>query len=198
MAEFIIAITGGIGSGKSAVANQFELLGITVVDLDDASRAIVAPGMPALHEIAKHFGDTVLTSSGELDRRTLRELVFKVPEDRQWLEKLTHPLINEWAAKQLLHASSKYAIVVNPLLRVRGGYVNRILVVDVPVEVQIRRTVERDQVSKEQAESIVSAQINRVDRLQLADDIIANSGTIDELAPKVKSLHREYLELTNE
>lgn len=198
MAEFIIAITGGIGSGKSAVANQFELLGITVVDLDDASRAIVAPGMPALIEIAKYFGDSVLTSSGELDRRILRELVFKVPEDRQWLEKLTHPLINEWAAKQLQNASSQYAIVVNPLLRVRGGYVNRILVVDVPVEVQIKRTIERDQVSKEQAESIVSAQINRADRLQLADDIIENSGTIEELEPKVKSLHREYLVLINE
>jgi len=198
MAEFIVAITGGIGSGKSAVATQFESLGITVVDLDDASRAIVAPGMPALKEIAKRFGAAVLTSSGELDRRTLRELVFKVPEDRQWLEKLTHPLINEWAAKQLHNAGSKYAIVVNPLLRVRGGYVNRILVVDVPVEVQIRRTIERDQVSKKQAESIVSAQIDRSDRLQLADDIIENSGSIDDLKPKVKALHREYLELTNE
>ena len=198
MARFTVAITGGIGSGKTAVSNHFEELGVAVVDLDEASRAIVAPGMPALQEIVQYFGGNVVTGSGELDRRALRELVFKTPEDRRWLEKLTHPLINDWTVTQLRNAASQYAIVVNPLLRARGGYVNRILVVDVAVEVQVARTMERDQVSKEQAESIISAQISRIERLELADDIIVNGGTVKELEPQVRALHKKYLELSNE
>ena len=198
MARFTVAITGGIGSGKTAVSNHFEELGVAVVDLDEASRAIVAPGMPALQEIVQYFGGNVVTGSGELDRRALRELVFKTPEDRRWLEKLTHPLINDWTVTQLRNAASQYAIVVNPLLRARGGYVNRILVVDVAVEVQVARTMERDHVSKGQAESIISAQISRIERLELADDIIVNGGTVKELEPQVRALHKKYLELSNE
>lgn len=198
MARFTVTITGGIGSGKTAVSNHFEELGVAVVDLDEASRAIVAPGMPALQEIVQYFGGNVVTGSGELDRRALRELVFKTPEDRRWLEKLTHPLINDWTVTQLRNAASQYAIVVNPLLRARGGYVNRILVVDVAVEVQVARTMERDQVSKEHAESIISAQISRIERLELADDIIVNGGTVKELEPQVRALHKKYLELSNE
>ena len=197
MAEFVVAVTGGIGSGKTAVSDRFESLGVTVVDLDVAARAVVEPGQPALAAIAAHFGDDVIAADGHLDRRALRAHIFKNPEDRRWLERLTHPLINQWTRDQLSGASSPYAMVVNPLLRARGGYVDRILVVDVPVDLQIERTMDRDNVPREQAEAIVAAQIDREQRLQLADDVIENAGSLDSLEPEVHALHEKYLSLAD-
>ena len=155
ISNFIVAVTGGIGSGKTVVADRFSDLGVDVIDLDTASRAIVEPGSQALKEIASHFGDGMIGLDGRLDRKALRQLVFDKPTERRWLEKLTHPLINEWTLRQLHAVRSAYAMVVNPLLRARGGYVNRILVVDVPVDVQIQRTMERDKVTRREAEAIV-------------------------------------------
>ena len=146
--RFIVAITGGIGSGKTAVSDRFANLGIDVIDLDAASRAVVEPNSLALKEISNHFGDGMIRSNGHLDRKALRQHVFDNPIERRWLEKLLHPLINEWTLRQLRAVQTMYAMVVNPLLRARGGYVDRILVVDTPTEIQIERTMQRDKVPR--------------------------------------------------
>ena len=195
MADYIVAVTGGIGSGKTAVSDRFETLGVRVVDMDVASRVIVEPGQPALTAIADRFGTGMLNDDGTLDRRALREHIFAHKEERIWLNQLTHPLINAWVADELKAAMSPYAMVVNPLLMRKDAYVNRILVVDVPVETQITRTMARDTVDREQAARIVASQIGREARLKLADDIIVNDGGIEALAPEVEVLHQRYADL---
>ena len=195
MADYIVAVTGGIGSGKTAVSDRFETLGVRVVDMDVASRVIVEPGQPALTAIADRFGTGMLNDDGTLDRRALREHIFAHKEERIWLNQLTHPLINAWVADELKAAMSPYAMVVNPLLMRKDAYVNRILVVDVPVETQITRTMARDTVDREQAARIVASQIGREARLELADDIIVNDGGIEALAPEVEVLHQRYADL---
>lgn len=195
MAEYIVAITGGIGSGKTAVSDRFETLGVRVVDMDVASRVIVEPGQPALDAIAGRFGATMLSEDGTLNRRALREHIFAHKQERIWLNQLTHPLINAWVADELKAATSPYAMVVNPLLVRKDAYVNRILVVDVPVEIQIVRTMARDDVEREQAERIVASQIGREARLELADDVIVNEGDLAALQPEVLALHERYVGL---
>ena len=193
MADFIVAVTGGIGSGKTAVSDRFAVLGVEVVDMDIASRVVVEPGRPALAEIANRFGPTMMDKNGALDRRALREHIFQDKDERRWLERLLHPLVNQWVAEQLRAATSDYAIVVNPLLVRKDAYVNRVLVVDVPVDVQVERTIERDKVSREQAQAIVKSQIDRERRLGLADDIIENKGELAALEPSVTALHERYV-----
>ncbi|MEC9240684.1 MAG: dephospho-CoA kinase [Pseudomonadota bacterium] len=195
MSKFVVAVTGGIGSGKTAVSDRFSNLGIDVIDLDTASRVVVEPGTQTLDEIYNHFGNGVVGSDGYLDRKTLRQQVFDNPTERRWLEKLLHPLINEWTVRQLQAVQSIYAMVVNPLLRARGGYVNRILVVDAAVEVQIERTMERDKVARTEAQAIVGSQLDRAGRLALADDIILNEGSLLRLDSKVQKLHGRYTEM---
>ena len=195
MSKFVVAVTGGIGSGKTAVSDRFSNLGIDVIDLDAASRVVVEPGTQTLAEIYSHFGNGVVGSDGYLDRKTLRQQVFDNPTESRWLEKLLHPLINEWTVRQLQAVQSIYAMVVNPLLRARGGYVNRILVVDAAVEVQIERTMERDKVARTEAQAIVGSQLDRAGRLALADDIILNEGSLLRLDSKVQKLHGRYTEM---
>lgn len=195
--RFIVAITGGIGSGKTAVSDRFANLGIDVIDLDAASRAVVEPNSLALKEISNHFGDGMIRSNGHLDRKALRQHVFDNPIERRWLEKLLHPLINEWTLRQLRAVQTMYAMVVNPLLRARGGYVDRILVVDTPAEIQIERTMQRDEVPRKQAQAIVDSQLDRAGRLALADDVILNAGSLNELNNRVRELHERYLVLAD-
>ena len=195
--KFIVAITGGIGSGKTAVSDRFANLGIDVIDLDAASRAVVEPNSLALKEISNHFGDGMIRSNGHLDRKALRQHVFDNPIERRWLEKLLHPLINEWTLRQLRTVQTMYAMVVNPLLRARGGYVDRILVVDTPAEIQIERTMQRDEVPRKQAQAIVDSQLDRAGRLALADDVILNAGSLNELNNRVRELHERYLVLAD-
>ena len=195
MSKFVVAVTGGIGSGKTAVSDRFSNLGIDVIDLDTASRVVVEPDTQALNEISSHFGDGVVGSDGHLDRKALRQQVFGNPTERRWLEKLLHPLINQWTLRQLQAVQSIYAMVVNPLLRARGGYVNRILVVDAAVEVQIERTMERDKIVRKEAQAIVDSQLGRAGRLALADDVIQNEGSLLRLNSKVRKLHRSYIEM---
>ena len=195
MSKFVVAVTGGIGSGKTAVSDRFSNLGIDVIDLDTASRVVVEPGTQTLDKIYSHFGNGVVGSDGYLDRKTLRQQVFDNPTERRWLEKLLHPLINEWTVRQLQAVQSIYAMVVNPLLRARGGYVNRILVVDAAVEVQIERTMERDKVARTEAQAIVGSQLDRASRLALADDIILNEDSLLRLDSKVQKLHGRYTEM---
>lgn len=197
MSRLVIGITGGIGSGKTAVSDRFKALGVTVVDADVAARAVVEPGRPALAAIAEHFGDEVIHPDGSLDRAELRRKVFADPEERRWLEKLTHPLINEYLREELDKAESPYAILVSPLLAETGQsrFCHRVLVVDVPEEVQIQRTMARDDNDEAQVRRIIKAQASREERLALADDVIVNDRGLEALDEEVARLHQIYMEM---
>ena len=193
----IIGLTGGIGSGKSAVSDKFKSLGINVVDADVAARTVVEPGQPALAEIERHFGSNILNQEGVLDRAQLREIMASDSEERVWLESVLHPKIGEQIAKELAESTSPYTIYVAPLLLETNSQkmCSRVLVVDVPKEIQIQRTAERDKVSEIQIEKIVAVQMEREERLEKADDVLVNTGTIKELEQQVMKLHQKYLEM---
>lgn len=193
----IIGLTGGIGSGKSAVSDKFKSLGITVVDADVAARTVVEPSQPALAEIERHFGSNILNQEGVLDRAQLREIMASDSEERVWLESVLHPRIGEQIAKELAESTSPYTIYVAPLLLETNSQkmCSRVLVVDVPKEIQIQRTAERDKVSEIQIEKIVAVQMEREERLEKADDVLVNTGTIKELEEQVVKLHQKYLEM---
>ncbi|MEM7220121.1 MAG: dephospho-CoA kinase [Pseudomonadota bacterium] len=197
--NLIVGLTGGIGSGKSAVSERFEAKGIRVVDADIASRVVVEKGRPALAAIAEHFGEGILQEDGTLDRAKLREKIFADPSERKWLESLLHPLINEYIFSELAKAESPYAILANPLLFETGQEqrCDRVLVVDVPVELQVKRTMERDGNSEEQVRAIIAAQIPRDDRLARADDVVENDKDLTHLDLEVYRLHAEYLKHLN-
>ncbi|MGZ0705528.1 dephospho-CoA kinase [Pseudomonas piscis] len=194
---WILGLTGGIGSGKSAAAQHFIYLGIHVVDADHAARWVVEPGRPALEQIARHFGDGVLQADGQLDRAALRQLIFEDPQQRRWLETLLHPLIAEEIASHLARAQSPYAILVSPLLVESGQaqMTQRILVIDAPQQLQIERTLLRDQVSEQQVQAILQAQASREERLRHADDVLVNDRDRAWLHSEVERLHHFYLTL---
>lgn len=191
----IIGLTGGIGSGKTAVSDSFEALGIDVVDADLASRVVVQKGKPCLLKIAQHFGEDILTKEAELDRAKLREIIFKSEEEKNWLESLLHPAIANQIQDELNASKSPYTILVSPLLLETNqkDFCSKVLVVDVPVETQVERTLKRDGVSKEQVQAIINSQISRNDRLNLADEVIVNDGTLEDLEITVKILHEKFL-----
>ncbi|MDC0141371.1 dephospho-CoA kinase [Gammaproteobacteria bacterium] len=191
----IIGLTGGIGSGKTAVSDSFEALGIDVVDADLASRVVVQKGKPCLLKIAQHFGEDILTKEAELDRAKLREIIFKSEEEKNWLESLLHPAIANQIQDELNASKSPYTILVSPLLLETNqkDFCSKVLVVDVPVETQVERTLKRDGVSKEQVQAIINSQISRNDRLNLADEVIVNDGTLEDLEIAVKILHEKFL-----
>jgi dephospho-CoA kinase len=195
---WILGLTGGIGSGKSAAAQCFIELGIHLVDADQAARWVVEPGRPALTRIVEHFGTEVLQADGTLDRAVLRELIFKDSEQRVWLEGLLHPLIREEITQVLARAESPYAILVSPLLleTTQHQMVKRVLVIDVPQALQIERTVRRDSSDEEQVRAILKAQISREDRLRRADDVIVNDRDLTWLKTQVERLHDFYLTLS--
>ncbi|QHP52970.1 dephospho-CoA kinase [Pectobacterium carotovorum subsp. carotovorum] len=194
---YIVALTGGIGSGKSTVADEFAKLGATIVDADIIARQVVEPGKPALDAIRLRFGDAMLNTDGSLDRAALRQRIFSSPAEKQWLNNLLHPLIHQETQAQFQVASAPYILWVVPLLVENGlqQRAQRILVVDVDKETQLARTLARDGISLQQAENILAAQATREQRLAYADDIIDNSRCPNELAPQVAELHRQYLEL---
>jgi len=192
-----VGITGGIGSGKSAVTDRLADKGIAIVDADVVAREVVEPGTPALAEIADRFGAGILQDGGSLDRAALRKIVFENPDERQWLERLTHPLIGDRIAEQLAAAASPYAVLVSPLLLEgsQKAYVDYVVVVDVPEAVQIERAARRDNNSEELVRRIMAAQLSREERLAQADAVIDNSGGLEELGSAVDKLHEELLEL---
>ncbi|OQR31031.1 dephospho-CoA kinase [Pseudomonas sp. Bc-h] len=194
---WILGLTGGIGSGKSAAAQCFVDLGIHLVDADNAARWVVEPGRPALAKIAEHFGADVLQADGTLDRAALRELIFKDPQQRVWLEGLLHPLIREEIRQYLARAESPYAILVSPLLLETSQHqmVQRVLVIDVPEAVQIERTVLRDKTNEAQVRAILEAQASREERLSRSDDVIVNDRDPAWLKSEVERLHHFYLTL---
>lgn len=194
---YIIALTGGIGSGKSTIANAFSRYGVAVVDADVIARQVVEPGTLALAKIAEHFGNEILMTSGILNRAVLRQRIFSQPDGKTWLNQLLHPLIRQATQRQLAQASSPYALWVVPLLVENGlrDHADRVLVIDVNIETQRTRTVAREGISYQQVEDILSAQATREQRLAIADDIINNSGIALEIEVSVNALHRRYLKL---
>ena len=194
---WILGLTGGIGSGKSAAAQHFIDLGVHLVDADNAARWVVEPGRPALAKIVEHFGAQVLQTNGELDRSALRRLIFQDPAQRRWLEKLLHPLIGQEIISYLARAESPYAILVSPLLVESGQYkmTQRVLVIDAPEQLQIQRTMQRDSTGEEQVQAILKAQASREQRLSHADDVLINDRDPAWLKSEVERLHHFYLTL---
>ena len=194
---YTVALTGGIGSGKSTVANAFSRLGVTVVDADIIARQVVEPGQPALDAIVDRFGSPILHPDGSLNRRALRERIFAKPEEKAWLNALLHPLIHQQTQREMAQAASAYVLWVVPLLAENQLHkkADRVLVVDVPPETQILRTMRRDNVSRQHAEQILAAQATREARLAIADDVINNNGAPDAIAADVDRLHQRYLHL---
>ncbi len=192
-----IYLTGGIGSGKTLISDLFAEKGVPVIDTDLISRAIVQPGQPALEEIQQAFGPEIVTTSGELDRRKLRELVFQNTEAKQTLEAILHPKIYKESERQLLELNSPFALIVVPLLVETGktGRADRILVVDASPEIQKSRVRTRDKVPDQQIEQILASQASREQRLALADDVIVNNGSIGDVEQQVNLLYEKYLNL---
>jgi len=192
----VIGITGGIGSGKTTVANLFADVGVPVIDADDLARRAVARGEPGYGEIVEHFGSEILDEAGELDRRKMREHVFSDPGKRARLEAIVHPRVYAMMKQLLDNLECPYAIVVVPLLIETGEreIVDRVLVVDSPEELQIERTLRRDGTTREGVERILAAQTDRRSRLAAADDVIENAASESDLKDEVVSLHHRYLE----
>ena len=191
----IIGLTGGIGSGKSTVAEQFAALCIVSVDADQASRAVVEPGMPALDYIEEHFGPELITADGQLNRPALREIIFADPSEKAWLEALLHPLIRDWIMVQLQAATSDYVILESPLLFETDQHqlVDAVLLVDVPVELQLERASARDGSDKPGIQRIIDAQMPRQTKRDRADFEFDNAQPMATIAPRVLALHQQFL-----
>ena len=200
MSKVIIGLSGGIGSGKTAVSDRFAEKGIDVIDADVIARVVVEPGTEALTKIREHFGDGILDSDGQLRRAELRKRIFSNPDEKQWLEALLHPLIAEETLRQLGNIQSAYGLYVSPLL-VEGGQkalCDRLLVVDVPEDIQIERIMARDHTNKVDAIRILQSQASRQKRLDAADDVIVNDESLDVLRQRVLDLHMFYQQLARQ
>lgn len=193
---FTVGVTGGIGSGKTAVTDFFANRGVFIVDADIASRVVVEPGKPALAAIEQRYGPEILIN-GSLDRRKLRTIIFADISERKWLEGLLHPLIHDQIILELTHAESSYAVLVSPLMLETSQHelVDRVLVVDVPERIQLSRTMARDRMTEEQTRQILNSQMDRKQRVGRADDIVDNSGSISQLHQSLNKLHQFYLSL---
>ena len=195
----LVGLTGGIGSGKTAVAERLEAFGITTADADQGAREVVVPGSAGLSAILDRFGADLALPDGSLDRKKLRAHVFgeENREQRAWLESLLHPLIGQWIKEQLAQGDGAYSVLVAPLLLETSPrrQVDHIVVVDIPVEIQIERAASRDGQSREDIEKIIAAQMSREDRLQHADSIMSNAGTLADLDAQVSQLHEKLLQL---
>lgn len=194
---FRVALTGGIASGKSAVADFFAKLGVPVLDTDQIARDVVEPASPTLARLVETFGDEILDSTGKLNRQAMRDRVFSNPEERARLEAIMHPAIRAELARRSTEAGGPYQIHVIPLLTEtsRAGDYDRVLVVDCPESLQLERLMRRDAIPKPEAIAMVKAQVDRATRLKAAHDIIDNSGTTDATRRQVDALHRRYLDL---
>lgn len=195
-----IALTGGIGSGKSTIASKFQALGVPIIDSDIISRTIVEPGSSCLKAITNEFGNDVLTSEGRLDRNKLRNIVFNNLESKKKLEGILHPVIYQEIEAQVNSVKYPYCLIVIPLLIETDSVdrFDRILVVDIPEDIQIKRTAERDKTSSKLIEDIIRSQADREQRLKYADDIIDNNMEINKLSEAVTKLHNKYLKLSQQ
>ena len=196
--SFILGLTGGIGSGKSAASQWFESQNIVVVDADIIAREVVMPEQPTLTQIQKTFGDWVLLENGELNRRALREHIFKEPTARKALESITHPAIRNSIIQQLNAAQSPYVVLVSPLLFETNQHelTNRTLLIDASEELQIQRASQRDGQNIEQIKNIIQVQMPRIEKQKRANDIVLNDGHLDHLYKQLIPLHEKYLALS--
>ena len=200
MSDYIIAITGGVASGKSTVDRLFHALGIAVADADVAAREAVAPGSAGLDEVVAAFGEGVLDVDGQLDRPAMRRRVFADADARKRLEAIVHPRVRESLHAACQVALGAYAIASIPLLAEGGGrdaypWLQRILVVDVPESVQLARLLQRDGIDEALARTMIAAQASRRERLAIADDVLVNDGSLEALSPQVEALDRLYRRL---
>ncbi len=194
---FVVALTGGIASGKTTVSGLFAELGVSIIDTDIIARALVEPNQPLLASVVAAFGHELLDAYGRLKRRKLRDLIFSSKEKRELLDSLMHPGIATESRRRINMAKSGYCILVIPLLIEKGSYagVDRVLVVDASPEIQLERLTARDDVSPAQAEAAIASQAERAARLSVADDVIDNSGPEALLEDRVLALHQLYLSM---
>ena len=198
MSRFVVAVTGGVASGKSEVSRRFEALGVPVFDADLAARDALAPGTPGLAAVIHAFGPAVLAADGSLDRRAMRERVFRDETARRQLEAIVHPTVRERLRSQAEASPAPYVLLAIPLLVEGGGrgrwpFIDRVLVVDVPEAVQLARLTARDGIDAALARDMLAAQASRAARLAEADEVIVNDGPLEALDAEVARLHRRYL-----
>jgi dephospho-CoA kinase len=205
MSDYVVGISGGIGSGKTTVTDLFATYGVEIIDADVIAREVVEPGTPALKSIVDKFGQSVLdyssgVSLGTLDRAKLRTLVFSDSETKSWLNKLLHPAIRQQMLLQTRQAKSAYCLLSVPLLVENKLYeqVDRVVIVDVDEQTQLHRTLLRDKTNEQQIRTIMNAQATRSQRLSVADDIVDNKGKTVDLVNQVTRLHKKYLQLAKQ
>ncbi|HIF9313800.1 TPA: dephospho-CoA kinase [Photobacterium damselae] len=196
--SFVVGLTGGIGSGKTTVANLFARYGVDLIDADIIARDVVAPNSAGLAAIIDKFGADITLENGELDRAQLRQLIFSKPELKEWLNQLLHPMIRQQMLAQIQASTSPYCLLIVPLMVENNlqALTQRLLVVDVDEQVQIQRTQQRDKVPLEQVKKILASQASRSERLAVADDVITNNDDEQALYPQVEKLHQYYLALS--
>ncbi|MFC3907549.1 dephospho-CoA kinase [Legionella dresdenensis] len=193
-----IGLTGNIASGKSTALNHFQTLGACIINADHVARELTQANQPALTEIAQHFGQHIILANGELDRRQLREIIFADVKQRIWLEQLLHPLIKHAIQHRLSRCSNApYSVIEIPLLKSKQDYpyLDRVLVLLAPTHIQVRRVMERDNCDEQQALSILASQPDDASRRSLADDLIINDGSANNLLKTINQLHEKYLQL---
>jgi dephospho-CoA kinase len=197
---FVVVLTGGIASGKTSASNRFARLGVPVIDTDLIAREVVQAGRPALAAVVGQFGKGILDGRGELDRSKMRGLIFSDPVSRKKLESILHPAIAREVQLRLNAVETEYCILVVPLLAESGRYddSDRVLVVDVDEPTQLQRLLTRDKISEKLATAMLKAQADRQQRLERADDVIANTGSLEELDAAVASLHEKYRRLASQ
>lgn len=201
---YIVGLTGGIGSGKSTIANLFALLDVPIIDADVVAREVVEKGSPLLTKIVEHFGQHILDKQGNLDRTALRQIVFHSEQEKKWLNQLLHPAIRSEMLRQLEAVSAPYVLWVVPLLieNKLSELCDRVLVVDVLPDIQLERAIKRDESKAETIQNIIASQVDRQTRLNYADDVIENNLPLEEnainLAHQVAKLHHRYLDLAKQ
>ncbi|MWN32659.1 MULTISPECIES: dephospho-CoA kinase [unclassified Gilliamella] len=196
---YVVALSGGIASGKSTIANLFNKLGVPIIDADIIARQVVQVGSDAFNQIVQHFSQEILLANGELDRSQLREIIFNNDHERLWLNHLLHPIIQQETQKQITMQKSTYVIWVVPLLVENNLHTlaDRVLIIDTPVSLQLARLVKRDNISESLAKKMILSQVSLQKRLSYADDIIVNEGDFASLTTQVDQLHQQYLDNFN-
>ena len=200
MSRFIVGLTGGIGSGKTTVANEFANFGVELVDADVVAREVVEPGSDCLQQISQRFGEQILLADGQLDRSQLREIIFAEPAQKQWLNQLMHPAIRQLMLAQLQQAQSAYVLLIAPLLFENNlqRYTNTTLVVDINEQLQCQRTSQRDRVSQQQVQQIIASQLPRQQRLSQADFVLNNEQPWPEVQQQIALLHKKFMDFSQQ
>ncbi|OCG33877.1 MULTISPECIES: dephospho-CoA kinase [unclassified Gilliamella] len=193
--SYVVALSGGIASGKSTIADLFAKLGVPIIDADIIARQVVQPGSYAFNQIVKHFSQEILLANGELDRSQLREIIFNNEHERLWLNDLLHPIIQQETQTQIAMQSKIYLIWVVPLLIENNlhTWADRVLIIDTSFSLQLERLVKRDNISESLAKKMIQSQVSLKKRLSYADDIIVNDGNLLSLTTQVNLLHQQYL-----